>query len=75
MWTHGYAPLCTHSEVEELRFGDNVSKKTTKLVKTTKPASTMVFVKKILNSPLAAITQWDILTSTPGEVSLDYVSL
>ena len=71
MWTHGHVPLCTHSEVEKLRFGDNVSKRTTKLVKTTKPASTMVFVKKILNSPLTASTQWDSLTSSPGEVSLD----
>jgi hypothetical protein len=61
--------------VEELRFGDNVSKRTTKLEKTTKLALTMVFVKKILNSPLTAITQWDILTSSPGEVSLDRGSL
>ena len=75
MYTQGHAPLCTHSEVEELRFGDNVSKRTTKLEKTTKLALTMVFVKKILNSPLTAITQWDILTSSPGEVSLDRGSL
>lgn len=60
-------PLGTHSEVEELRFGDNVSERTTKLVKTTKLALTAVFVKKILNSPLAAVTQWDILTSSPGK--------
>ena len=61
--------------MEELRFGDNVSKRTTKLVKTTKLALTAVFVKKILKSPLAAVTQWDVLTSSPGEVSLDWGGL